>query len=150
MRLKKPTLEKTPVQTALYDALRKFLFASRELMTVLQQNPVISSDELKEAGRKLVDVKHIIVGVLNRTGKVRPIVENSELYSASDIELATKLESQEQEVSYLVSIASCMLDKLRQKQHITDKEHDTLMRYWLSLPEQHQRLIDRWETARNI
>jgi hypothetical protein len=149
MRLKKPTLEKTPVQTALYDALRKFLFASRELMTVLQQNPVISSDELKEAGRKLVDVKHIIVGVLNRTGKVRPIVENSELYSASDIELATKLESQEQEVSYLVSIASCMLDKLRQKQHITDKEHDILMRYWLSLPEQHQRLIDRWETARN-
>jgi BioD-like phosphotransacetylase family protein len=149
MKLKKPIPEKQPVQTALYDALRKFLGASKELMTVLQQNPVISSDELKEAGRKLVDVKHIIAGVLNRTVKLKPIVENSELYSASDIELATKLESQEQEVSYLVSIASTMLDKLRQKQHITDKEHDTLMRYWMSLSEQHQRLIDRWETARN-
>ena len=149
MRLKKPTPEKTPVQTALYDALRKFLLASRELMTVVQQNPVISSDELKEAGRKLVDVKHIIAGVLNRTGKVRPIVENSELFQMDDVQLATKLESQEQDISYLVSLASCMLDKLRQKQHITEKEHDTLMRYWLSLPEQHQRLIDRWETARD-
>jgi hypothetical protein len=149
MKLKKPIPEKQPVQTALYDALRNFLGASRQLMTVLQQNPVISSDELKEAGRKLVDVKHIIAGVLNRTGKVRPIVENSELYALDDIELAVKLERQEQDISHLVSLASTMLDKLRQKQHITDKEHDTLIRYWMSLPEQHQRLIDRWETARD-
>jgi len=149
MKLKKSIPEKTPVQTALYDALRKFLGASKELMTVLQANPVISSDELKEAGRKLLDVKHIIAGVLNRTGKVRPIVENSELYAQSDTQLTVKLESQEQDISYLVGIATTMLDKLRQKQHITEKEYDTLMRYWLSLPEQHQRLIDRWETARN-
>jgi hypothetical protein len=149
MKLHKPTLEKEPAQKLLYDALRKFLGSSRELILILKQNPVISSDELKESGRKLVDVKHIITGVLNRTVKVKPIVENSELYSASDVELATKLESQEQEVSYLVSIASCMLDKLRQKQHITEKEHDTLIRYWMSIPEQHQRLIDRWETARD-
>jgi hypothetical protein len=118
-------------------------------MTVLQQNPVISSDELKEAGRKLVDVKHIIAGVLNRTVKLKPIVENSELFQMDDVQLATKLESQEQDISYVVALASTMLDKLRQKQHITDKEHETLMRYWLSLPEQHQRLIDRWEIARD-
>ena len=149
MKLHKPTPEKEPAQKLLYDALRKFLGASRELMLVLQHNPVISSDELKEAGRKLVDVKHIIAGVLNRTGKVRPIVENSELFQMDDVQLATKFESQEQDISYLVALASTLLDKLQQKQHITDKEHDTLTRYWLSLPEQHQRLIDRWETARN-
>ena len=149
MKIKEPTPEKQPVQTALYDALRNFLGASRELMTVLQQNPVISSDELKDAGRKLVDVKHIIAGVLNRTGKVRPIVENSELYALSDSKLVVKLEGQEQDISYLVGIASTMLDKLLQKQHITQNEHKILMRYWLSLPEQHQRLIDRWEIARN-
>jgi hypothetical protein len=94
-------------------------------------------------------VKHIIAGVLHRTAKVKPIVENSELFQMDDVQLATKLESQEQDISHLVSLASTMLDKLRQKQHITDKEHETLMRYWLSLPEQHQRLIDRWETARD-
>jgi hypothetical protein len=149
MKLKKPSPEKQPVQTALYDALRNFLGASRQLMTVLQQNPVKSDSEMKEAGKKLVDVKHIIIGVLNRTVAVKPISENSELFQMDDVQLATKLESQEQDISYLVSLASTMLDKLRQKQHITDKEHDTLMRYWLSLPEQHQRLIDRWETARD-
>jgi hypothetical protein len=149
MKLHEPIPEKEPAQKLLYDALRKFLGSSRELILILKQNPVISSDELKESGRKLVDVKHIIIGVLNRTGKVKPIVENSELFQMDDVQLATKLESQEQDISHLVALASTMLDKLRQKQHITDKEHDTLMRYWLSLPEQHQRLIDRWETARD-
>ena len=148
MKLKKPTPEKEPFQKVLYDALRKFLGTSRELMTVLQQNPVISSDELKEAGRKLVDVKHIIAGVLQRTGKVRPIVENSELYALGDIELATKLESQEQEVSHLVAIATTLLDRLRQNQHITDREFAVLNKFWMQLPVEHQRLLERWEVAR--
>ena len=148
MKLKKPIPDKTPVQMALYDALRKFLGASRELMTVLQANPVTSSDELKEAGRKLVDVKHIIAGVLNRTGKVRPIVENSELYAMDDIELAVKLESQEQEVSYLVSIVSNVLDRLLQNQHISEREFAVLNKFWMQLPIEHQRLLERWEVAR--
>jgi hypothetical protein len=149
MKLKKPIPEKQPVQTALYDALRKFLFASRELMTVLQQNPVISSDELKEAGRKLVDVKHIIAGVLHRTEKVRPIVENSELFQMDDIQLAVKLSAQENDLSLLVALATTALDRLRQNQHISEREFAVLNRFWMQLPVEHQRLLERWELARD-
>jgi hypothetical protein len=148
MKLHKPIPEKEPAQKLLYDALRKFLGSSRELILILKQNPVISSDELKESGRKLVDVKHIITGVLNRTGKVRPIVENSELYSASDVELATKLESQEQEVSYLVAIATTVLARMAQTQHITEREFEVLNKYWLQLPIELRRLSERFEVAR--
>jgi len=148
MKLKKSTPEKTPVQTALYDALRKFLGASKELMTVLQQNPVISSDELKDAGRKLVDVKHIIAGVLNRTGKVRPIVENSELYGLNDIQLAVKLSAQENDISHLVALATTALDRLRQNQHISEREFAVLNKFWMQLPVEHQRLLEWWEVAR--
>ena len=148
MKLKKPTPDKEPVQTVLYDALRKFLSASRELMLVLKQNPVISSDELKESGRKLVDVKHIIVGVLNRTGKVRPIVENSELYAMDDIQLAVKLGSQENDISHLVALATTVLDRLLQTQHITEREFAVLNKFWMQLPVEHQRLLERWEVAR--
>jgi hypothetical protein len=148
MNIKKPIPEKTPVQTALYDALRKFLGASKELMTVLQQNPVISSDELKEAGRKLVDVKHIVVGVLNRTVKVKPIVENSELYAMDDIQLAVKLGSQENDISHLVALATTALDRLLQTQHITEREFAVLNKFWMQLPVEHQRLLERWEVAR--
>ena len=148
MKLKKSIPDKTPVQTALYDALRKFLGASKELMTVLQQNPVISFDELKEAGRKLVDVKHIITGVLQRTVKVRSIAENSEFYALDDIELAVKLERQEQEVSLITVIAITALDRLRQNQHISEREFSVLNKFWMQLPVEHQRLLERWEVAR--
>ena len=148
MKLKKTIPEKQPVQTALYDALRNFLGASRQLLTVLQQNPVKSDSEMKEAGKKLVDVKHLIIGVLNRTGAVKPIAENSELFAMDDIQLAVKLSAQENDISHLVALASTALDRLRQNQHISEREFAVLNKFWMQLPVEHQRLLERWEVAR--
>jgi hypothetical protein len=148
MKLKKPIPEKQPVQTALYDALRNFLGASRQLMTVLQQNPVKSDSEMKEAGKKLVDVKHLIIGVLNRTGAVKPISENSELFAMDDIQLAVKLSAQENDISHLVALATTALDRLRQNQYISEREFAVLNKFWMQLPVEYQRLLERWEVAR--
>jgi hypothetical protein len=148
MKLKKPISEKQPVQKALYDALRNFLGASRQLLTVLQQNPVKSDSEMKEAGKKLVDVKHLIIGVLNRTGAVKPIAENSELFAMDDIQLAVKLSAQENDISLLVALATTALDRLRQNQHISEREFAVLNRFWMQLPVEHQRLLERWDEAR--
>jgi hypothetical protein len=118
-------------------------------MTVLQKNPIASADELKDSGRKLVDVKHIVVGVLNRTVKVKPIVENSELYEMDDIQLAVKLSVQENDISHLVALATTALDRLRQNQHISEREFAVLNRFWMQLPVEHQRLLERWDEARD-
>jgi hypothetical protein len=149
MKLNKPQSSPPQIEKTLYDVLREYVKVSSQLMSVLRENPVASRDEVTESAKKLLKVKTVVVGVLQRTMSSRRLDEQSDIMHMDDIQLQTKLERQEPEISYLVSLSTGILDKLLQLQHIQRSEHEILTRYWLSLPVQHKLLCGRWETARN-
>jgi hypothetical protein len=109
-------------------------------------NPVVSDDERESIRSNCEDMLETLTEVLSRT--VQSLDEgSSEFARMNDIELGTKFERQQDEVNFLTDVATSMLEKLYNYQHITEREYKVLGRYFRSWPVQHQLLVKRWDMA---
>jgi hypothetical protein len=144
MKLPRPPKKQSPEGVDLKRLVRAYQVVSMGLVAHLKMNSVVSDDELETVTRNVQDTLETVSHVLSR---VLSLTETADLHRMKDVDLSVKLERQQDEVFYLVDLATVMLERLRNMVHITGAEHSSLDRYWRSLPVQHQRLVDRWQRA---
>lgn len=137
--------KKKPEAVDLKRLVKAFQVVSMALVSALKDTPVTSEDELETVTQNVQDTLEMATAVLSR---VLSLSEGSEMARLDDIELGVKLDREQQQVLYLVDIATTMLDRLYNLRHISQKEYLSLSRYWRSIPVQHHLLVERWAKAR--
>jgi hypothetical protein len=145
MKLYKPP-KKKPEAVDLKRLLHAFQVVGNGLIKALKENHVVSDDELETVTSNVEDTIETVTEVLSR---VLSLTESTDLHRLDDIDLGVKWEREQPDVLYTVDIATVLLERLRNLQHITPKEHEVLGRYWRSIPVQHQKLLERWDRANN-
>jgi hypothetical protein len=144
MKVYRPPKKKTPEVADLKRVVHAFQVVSTALVTLLRANPVVSEDELETVTGNVEDTLETVKDVLSR---VLSLSESTELHRMSEIDLSVKFSRQQEDVLYLVDMATVMLERLRNLQHISGKQHAVLERYWRSVPVQHAYLDELWSTA---
>ena len=147
MKLYNKPPKKNTKTMELKKVVHAFQLLTTAMETTLRTNGVISEKELETIVSNSSETLDVLKEVLARTEQT--LNETSDLHRESDISLGVKLERQQTDVLYMVDVATTMLERLYNLRHITTKEHASLVRYWRSIPVQHQLLSKRWERARN-
>ena len=141
VKLYKPP-KKKPEAVDLKRLVHGFQLVSTALVSALKANHVVSDDELESVINNVQDTLETVSHVLSR---VLSLTESTDLHRMDKVELSVKFNRQQNDILYMVDIASVMLDRLYNLQYIGEKDHETLTRYWRSIPREHQRLLERWE-----
>jgi hypothetical protein len=144
VRMKQHPVRQAPERVVLASVLRELVALTARVVAVLQTNGVASDDEKEEVLKALETATAVMREVHQRSALLS---EDVSLWKLSNVETGVKWQREGQELEYIVELATTMLGKLRNKEHITDREYFTLYRFWVQVVKQHEELYSRWETA---
>jgi hypothetical protein len=150
MKLHNPPKKNTQTYT-LQKSVKAFQLVTSALEQTLRTNKVISEDELDTILSNTEEILEVLDAVTRRTANASVLSgvlsENTELYLMKDTELTAKWDGQQNDLMYISSLATTMLERCFNLRHIKESDFRSLSRYWRSLPVQHAKLLNRWKTA---
>lgn len=138
---------KTPAPTRVsqaHSAVKLFRYTATHIARMVSDSPIASPEEKKDIGRALRDVLDALTDLERRTAKVL-VRENSEMYKMDDVHIGTRWKAQDQDLQYVVALASTMLEKLFMKRYISEDQYLSLRAYWLQAIVEHDRLQKLWD-----
>lgn len=144
MKMKQPPIKATPERVVMASAIKDLQGTTARCVSAMSRSKVASDDEREEVADSLEKATAVMQEVLGRVSLLR---EDASLWKMDEIEMQTKWEGQESEIGWIVEMASVMLGRLKQKGHITEKEYQTLYRFWGQVVVQHEALYRRWVSA---
>jgi NTP pyrophosphatase (non-canonical NTP hydrolase) len=146
MKLHNPPKKNTQTYT-LQKSVKAFQLVASALEQTLRTNKVISEDEFDTILSNTEEILEVLDAVTRRTANASVLSENTELYLMKDTELTAKWDGQQNDLMYISSLATTMLERLFNLRHIKESDYQSLTRYWRSLPVQQQKLAERWKRA---
>jgi hypothetical protein len=143
--MKQPPVKVAPERVVMASAIKDLQGTTARCVSAMSRSKVASDDEREDVTDSLEKATAVMQEVLGRASLLR---EDVSLWKLDEIEMETKWQGQETEVGWIVEMASVMLGRMKQKGHITEKEYQTLYRFWGQVVVQHEALYRRWAAAR--